>query len=81
VAKAGGGWFAKFFQKVADCELTVSAAHLSSKTRQKRGSLSESGRSGFFDILGLQIETQFCPGMMNENVIQRRKTELGFFVA
>ncbi len=69
------------FQKFCESELTVSATPLFSKSRQKRGSQSESGRSGLLDIRGLQIGTQFCPGMMNGNVIHRRKTELGFFVA
>jgi len=31
--------------------------------------------------LGLQIELNFVPALMNGNVILSRKTELGFFVA
>jgi len=71
-----------FLQKNAHCGLTIRPLGLFSLFRRKRNFTSrETDEVWFSQFLGLQIGTQFCPGMMigNPKIIVGARIE--FFVA
>jgi hypothetical protein len=72
----------KFFARNAHCRLTIRPLGLFLLFRRKRNFTSrETDEVWFSQFLGLQIGTQFCPGMMigNPKIIVGARIE--FFVA